>query len=1205
MEKHNSHILLESISSHLHYYEKDKNGNIKVDSKEDAPHHLFVEKKKKLDIKHILLENNNLINKEYEKSILSEDIPRYSDKNKKNIKDIKSVNINKIQSCLNEVNLENDNDFYIKISDRKKNSFDFESKNNKKQKRQKNKDINKNYKKDDIYEQELKLPLLKEQLEYSLNSTANKQNNKIEGINLNDKISVSSEKNKNFEESKDSILLNDKNKYIKGDCLQKNIIDNNLTKKSQQESMIDINNNINSDNLYTDENNNENQFNIEYNNNFDEINDLNQINSKKDEQNQNIYNNNNCEKEEKNDKENNEKNNLEKDNYSINNISQEEKNSNNKNIINEINNTNINDNKNQEINNNNKINESKKEINKGKNIDIINVNTDEKKEIKSDAKKEKKEKPCSSKTMNKFNNNPLEESQINLSYDNVEIKNRITAVDIIKPEKKRNKMPYIFKEKRSNKNININKNRYNNLNIFKNKNRIICPEDNKDIQSNHTEIKIMNRDRIETNEINDEENKSVAINKNEQKYKVKKEEKQETNNKRKSNMNKNINDENNKNNKNSCNDFNNMNANITKEKEDINLHENNNNENNFKTKINNNITENKPSNVLNNNKATSRENLNNEILSSAQLSKNNKNEELNKNQININIASKKNEPKENGDNLSMLSNKNKNKQNDNDLKDNADIINNDEFQRNGLKISNGNKLTENNKNKAYNETRNNIFKDNDINKGIMKNNSNENKEINERMSTEEFLEKNLIEDESSHHNNSNPQKNGEDINRDNYDFQDNSEIDYNSNESEFDIKNVPKKEMIFLRQIIPLNYIYKIRQKEFYINPLVPKKKRVFITKISSRKKEKQKGILIPPQQICYMTNQYIIKREQKILIPIINNYFFQTKLIKYNLINTKSFKDKLPKIYKKIIVSPGKNSFFFIKNKGKKYQSIIKINETKDKIDINYSQRKNKKEKINIFSKDKEILDNTSNISPSDEIQDKEKIIILKKVNKVAKRLSQEHSDNNLDISIQFTNKTLNGIMSQNNIRKIPIKISKKGKYIKEKLFKALPNIKIKINNKDDYKKKNNNYSQCQRHFGNENYCTLCQERRQRGLISEHVKGLHGSLSFRDYENLNYRPLSRLRITMHSKEKNNNFFGNNNIVDKFKKKLLQYNRLNKTDKFNNISSIENLGKRKYRNDNEKRNFRVLQDNIGKSGDKNRQVGNKLEYSTLKIYFNK
>ena len=91
----------------------------------------------------------------------------------------------------------------------------------------------------------------------------------------------------------------------------------------------------------------------------------------------------------------------------------------------------------------------------------------------------------------------------------------------------------------------------------------------------------------------------------------------------------------------------------------------------------------------------------------------------------------------------------------------------------------------------------------------------------------------------------------------------------------------------------------------------------------------------------------------------------------------------------------------------------------------------------------------------------------------------------------------------------------------------------------------------------------------------------------------------------MHSKEKNNNFFGNNNIVDKFKKKLLQYNRLNKTDKFNNISSIENLGKRKYRNDNEKRNFRGLKDNIGKSGDKNRQVGNNLEYSTLKIYFNK
>jgi hypothetical protein len=140
MEKHNSHILLESISSQPHYYENDENGNIKIDSKEDEPRHSFVANKKKLDIKSILIENNNLLKQEYEKNILSEEKPRKSIKKKKKRKVIKTdlyvklndyrFNINKIQPCFNEVNIEYDNDFSISIADRKNNSFDLESKKN-------------------------------------------------------------------------------------------------------------------------------------------------------------------------------------------------------------------------------------------------------------------------------------------------------------------------------------------------------------------------------------------------------------------------------------------------------------------------------------------------------------------------------------------------------------------------------------------------------------------------------------------------------------------------------------------------------------------------------------------------------------------------------------------------------------------------------------------------------------------------------------------------------------------------------------------------------------------------------------------------------------------------------------------------------------------------------------------------------------------
>ena len=57
MERHNSHIILESNSSQKHEYENDENGNIKVDINDDTIYKSYVRKKEKLDIKNILNEN--------------------------------------------------------------------------------------------------------------------------------------------------------------------------------------------------------------------------------------------------------------------------------------------------------------------------------------------------------------------------------------------------------------------------------------------------------------------------------------------------------------------------------------------------------------------------------------------------------------------------------------------------------------------------------------------------------------------------------------------------------------------------------------------------------------------------------------------------------------------------------------------------------------------------------------------------------------------------------------------------------------------------------------------------------------------------------------------------------------------------------------------------------------------------------------------
>jgi hypothetical protein len=646
--------------------------------------------------------------------------------------------------------------------------------------------------------------------------------------------------------------------------------------------------------------------------------------------------------------------------------------------------------------------------------------------------------------------------------------------------------------------------------------------------------------------------------------------------------------------------------------------------------------------------------------SSYDLSKNFQNDEPsnNQNQINRNTTNifsnnlsiqnisniKKNDQPENDDNLPMLLDKFPNKINENDINENINLNNNNngEYhdiiieengnidQNGGFEISNGRKFSDKN-NKILNNNNdtsngkinnmnwnftdknqgfkgeNNIARDESERDIIIKspkeksneesNSTSKEKDENKiRMSTEEYLENNLEEDE--------PQKNETEINLENNKNKNisNSEEDDSSKESELDESKEPKKERIYLKQIIPINYIEKKRQKEFKINKQIPKKKRVFITKTPAIK---EKEVLIPIIPPCNFTNQYIIQKNPKLLVPIISNYFFQTKLTNYKLRKKKSFINKLPKIYKKIIVSPGKTSLFCIRHKNNnKFESVINIEEKGNTIDINFHKSKNKNEKINIVSKDKDTEDYTS--SQNDENKNKKKgpNIVIKDTDNIIKKITQDASGNNIDISIQFSNKTPSGNLGLRNLRNFPFSANKKRTSIKESLYKDLRDIKNKLKNKEDYLKKNYYNLHYQKHFGDEKNCYLCQEMRQKGLISQKEKGINETLSLRNSKDIKHRPLSKLRISVQQKAKDKNIFRTNNIEAEFKNKYLQFNGLNRPSRLIRYGSSENFTNTRYENDNKPRNFRVLKLNVDKDIEKNRDDDN-LKYQTLKHYFNK
>ena len=136
MEKHNTHIVLDSLSSERHDYKGDENGNIKVDSSDDAIYHSYIKKKAKSSIRQILIDNNNIIKKEFEDRDYPEVILK---KQNTMIEKKKSTKIKKIKKIKTESDekVENEKNFYKNRKNDKNdevNLIKIKNKNNKKAK---------------------------------------------------------------------------------------------------------------------------------------------------------------------------------------------------------------------------------------------------------------------------------------------------------------------------------------------------------------------------------------------------------------------------------------------------------------------------------------------------------------------------------------------------------------------------------------------------------------------------------------------------------------------------------------------------------------------------------------------------------------------------------------------------------------------------------------------------------------------------------------------------------------------------------------------------------------------------------------------------------------------------------------------------------------------------------------------------------------
>ena len=339
MEKHNTHVLLESNSSSVHDYEEDENGNIKIDIDEDVPYNYYIEKKTKSPTKEIIIENNNIFQKEFEENYATEEINNKSQKKseKKKKKEIfikpgeYRFETKKIQPCFNEVQLAYDRIKEINMSSKNNNNKSHELKENKKNTEEDlSKDKNKKEKKRNTlnllnFSNQINLDNFKmddeENNDYQKKETSQKlktdksynntNNNKSDIINISKENEISIKP----EQTSGTILLKDKIQYNNNESYEgyidnkdnnNNIIINpeiinekNITESNDKflkAQKTENNNNINNSEDKNKKTENENNFD-------DNINSINNMSKEKEIENEDIKDNNKEKKDEINNNE--------------------------------------------------------------------------------------------------------------------------------------------------------------------------------------------------------------------------------------------------------------------------------------------------------------------------------------------------------------------------------------------------------------------------------------------------------------------------------------------------------------------------------------------------------------------------------------------------------------------------------------------------------------------------------------------------------------------------------------------------------------------------------------------------------------------------------------------------------------------------------------------------------------------------------------
>ena len=449
---------------------------------------------------------------------------------------------------------------------------------------------------------------------------------------------------------------------------------------------------------------------------------------------------------------------------------------------------------------------------------------------------------------------------------------------------------------------------------------------------------------------------------------------------------------------------------------------------------------------------------------------------------------------------------------------------------------------------------------------------------------------------------------------------------------------------------MPNCYINKVRHTDSKINKLIPPKKRVFISKLINpheltHGRTNAVFLSIPLLKKCYITNQYIIQNTDKIFRTKKNKCYFTTKIYlkkeekeeKEEKINNILNIKKMPKVYKKTIMRPDKNTLLRKKSKSKsksnkhiKHSNVIDITNKKNNIEIYIKKDKKRKERISLVSKDKDkdpYLKNFKNIIEKENERNRNSNLIIKQDSNTI-RESSDSNKNNIDISIVFSNEEI--LKKTRKIKKYPSSAKKNQKNLVASLYKDLREINKKYNNED--LKKNYLNMHYDKHVGDEETCPICLQVRKRGKESEREKGLFSAFSFRNINNFNNnKSISKLKISLQQKfkerEKDTNIWNNflkkkklkennnlNNYLSSmnnddddsdFKKKYMQFNGMNRFKRLRRYGSCDDFVYSEcfsHINNVNKRNLKL---NMKKESEKNYDEMNKLEYPALKNYFHK